>query len=184
VNSTWPEYVQLDTGGSFTRGDSTNEPIAESKDADDYLGPIVSGRSARSVRSWYHCDRRNPIDKAIDTMSEQEWTAERNGTKGAVPAAESDNGREQRQWGKEPMRRAGSRPCANCGKGFEPSVYTSHNQKYCSYRCRKEAKRRTAMALRAAKRNLADGGVTSSPSDALIQNAEDSPPSRLISQKI
>jgi hypothetical protein len=43
VNSTWPEYVQLDTGGSFTRGDSTNEPIAESKDADDYLGPIVVG---------------------------------------------------------------------------------------------------------------------------------------------
>ncbi len=43
MNSTWPEYVQLDTGGSFTRGDSTNEPIAESKDADDYLGPIVVG---------------------------------------------------------------------------------------------------------------------------------------------
>ena len=95
VNSTWPEYVLLDTGASFTRGGSTNA---------------------------------------------------------AVPAADSENGREQRQWGKEPMRRAGSRPCANCGKGFEPSVHSSHNQKYCSYRCKKEAwkvKRKT-MPLRAA----------------------------------
>jgi hypothetical protein len=95
VNPTWPEYVQLDTGGSFTRGDSPN---------------------------------------------------------GAVPAAESENGKEQRQWGKEPMLRAGSRRCANCGKGFEPSVHSRHNQKYCSYRCKKEAwqaKRSTATALRA-----------------------------------
>ena len=150
MNSTWPEYVQLDTGGSFTRGDSTNEPIAESKDADDYLGPIVSGRSARSVRSWYHCDRRNPIDKAIDTMSEQEWTAERKRHEGRGACRRIQTTAENKDNGKEPMRRAGSRPCANCGKGFEPSVHSSHNQKYCSYRCRKEAKRRTAMALRAA----------------------------------
>ena len=82
-------------------------------------------------------------------MSEQEWTAERNGRRARCPPPNQTTA-ENKDNGKEPMRRAGSRPCANCGKGFEPSVYTSHNQKYCSYRCKKEAKRRTAMALRAA----------------------------------
>jgi hypothetical protein len=63
----------------------------------------------------------------------------RNSGNGALPTAESEHVRKQRTTGQRTDARAGSSQCTNCGKVFEPSKYTVHKQKYCSYRCKRSA---------------------------------------------
>jgi hypothetical protein len=64
----------------------------------------------------------------------------RNGGNRVLPAVESEHGREQSTSGQRADAQAGWRQCTNCGKSFEPSKYSAHKQKYCSYRCKRSAR--------------------------------------------
>ena len=39
------------------------------------------------------------------------------------------------------------RQCTNCGMDFEASKHSAHNHKYCSYGCRRSAKKISRYAL-------------------------------------